>query len=378
MPTLHVLAGPNGAGKTTLYEAEVKPANPLVEFVNADRLAAAHFGHHASTEEEAKKGQALADGRRAVLMGSGKSLVTESTFSHPSKLRLIQEALDLGYRVAVYHVNVRSAELSIERVKDRVGRGGHDVPEDRIRGRYERNKALIKTAVLMADRGQVFDNSRLGQPPELALKFERGQLTYASDRVPAWAKDLYADQLEHYSASRLNPAAASFEQARLIAQKVLGEDAKTYVAKERALYRGEIIGQTALHTLQRVNAATVVAHFTERLKDHPSVGRYASIEYSKGESKASVTSRPARAVAFERQTEQEATARFPELKTAYGIMRTFEDEGRASGKITDANVGQFRATLKLKMTSALDSGKLPKLLERGIVKPERPSPDRGR
>ena len=88
--------------------------------------------------------------------------------------------------------------------------------------------------------------------------------------------------------------------------------------------------------------------------------------------------RPARAVAFERQTEEEAIARFPELKTAYGIMRTFEDEGRASGKITDANVGQFRATLKLKMTSALDTGKLPKLLERGIVKPDRPSPDRGR
>jgi predicted ABC-type ATPase len=378
MPTLHILAGPNGAGKSTLYQAELKPLHPTVEFVNADRLANAHFGHHASTEAEAKKGQELAEERRADLMAARKSLITESTFSHPSKLELIQEAKDLGYKIAVYHVNVRSADVSIDRVQNRVTQGGHDVPEDRIRGRYERNQPLIKEAVLTADRGQVFDNSVKNKAPELALKFERGQLTYVSEQVPAWARALYADQLEKFSAARLNPAAASFDQAKAITLKTLGDEAKTYIAREGGNYRGEIIGQTDLHTLQKLNDKSVVAHFTDKLKTEPTLSNYATIEYIKGENKATVSERPARAVAFEKQTEEAALKRFPELKPAYDILRTFEAQGRAQGTITDANAEQFRATLKTKMTTALDAGNLPKALAKETTLPERNSQDRDR
>lgn len=373
MPTLHILAGPNGAGKTTLYEAAVKPVIPTVEFVNADRLAAAHFGHNASTEAEAKKGQELADERRAALMAAGKSLVTESTFSHPSKLDLLAEARARGYKIAVYHVNVRSAEVSIARVRDRVTQGGHDVPEDRIRGRYERNKALIKEAVLAADRGQVFDNSRQGLPPELALAFERGRLTYASTRVPLWAREVYAAQLERLSASRLNSAADSFDQAKIITQKLLGDGAKTYTSRE-GLYRGEIIGQTALHTLQQLSAKSAVAHFTERLKHQPTIGSHATIHYRKGETKALVQERPARAVAFEKQAEAEAVQRYPELKPAYDILRAFEAEGRAQGRINDGNADHFRATFKDKMLAALNAGQLPKRRAKELTPTPQPEP----
>jgi predicted ABC-type ATPase len=366
MPTMFVLAGPNGAGKTTLYMAEVAPRNPNAEFINADRLAAAHFGHHASTEAEAKKGQELAEERRAAAMAERKSFVTESTFSHPSKLDLIREAQDLGFKVQVYHVNVRSAEVSIDRVQHRVTQGGHDVPEDRIRGRYERNKELIKDAVLMADRGQVFDNSVKDRKPELAIMFERGQLVYASERMPTWAREIYASQLERFSASRLNAPAASFEQARTITTKLLGGDAKTFITRDAGKYRGEIVGQTELHTLQKLNDKTVIAHFTDRLEKQPSISNYASIEYVKGEAKAKVSERPARAVAFEKQTEEEAIKRFPELKPSFDIMRNFEAQGRAAGTITDANAEQFRASLKEKMTTALDAGKVPKPMEKDI------------
>jgi predicted ABC-type ATPase len=373
VPTLHILAGPNGAGKTTLYEAAIKPVNPTVEFVNPDRLAATHFGHNASTAAEAKKGQELADERRAALMASGKSLVTESTFSHPSKLALLAEARAMGYKIAVYHVNVRSAEISIARVKDRVTQGGHDVPEDRIRGRYERNKALIKEAVLVADRGRVFDNSRQGQPPELALAFERGRLTYASTRVPLWAREVYATELERLSASSLNASADSFDQAKIITRKLLGDDAKTYISRE-GIYRGEILGQTALHTLQRLGAKSAVAHFTNRLKHQPTIGSHATIQYRKGEPKALVQERPARAVAFEKQAEAEAVQRYPELKPAYDILRAFEAEGRAKGRINDDNADHFRATLKDKMLAALNAGQFPKLRAKERTPTPRPEP----
>lgn len=140
-PILHVLAGPNGAGKTTLYEARVRQL-AKAPFVNADQLSFEALGRHAETREEAELGQRLANVRRDALMAAGESLVTESTFSHPSKLELIRQAKALGYRVAVYHVNLISADAAVARVAARQALGGHPVPEANVRGRYERNQPL--------------------------------------------------------------------------------------------------------------------------------------------------------------------------------------------------------------------------------------------
>jgi predicted ABC-type ATPase len=100
-PTLHMIAGPNGAGKTTLYRELLAVTNPELEFVNADELALRKFGHPAATLEESQVGQRLADERRSALMEERKSFITESTFSHPSKLELLLRARELGYRLRV-------------------------------------------------------------------------------------------------------------------------------------------------------------------------------------------------------------------------------------------------------------------------------------
>jgi predicted ABC-type ATPase len=208
-PLFHILAGPNGAGKSTLYRTKIAPRFPDAEFVNADELAAAHYGHPALTLEESQTGQRLAEERRRALMAQGKSLVTESTFSHPSKIDLIRNAITAGYDVRLYHVNVCSADLSVKRVDRRVTQGGHPVPEDKIRERYTRNQALILQAARLVDRAHVFDNSAFGQPPELVLTLDNGTASYASDTMPAWARTLYAEELTRYSPERLNRPAAS-------------------------------------------------------------------------------------------------------------------------------------------------------------------------
>lgn len=189
-PTLYILAGPNGAGKTSLYEAAVRPMTDA-EFVNADRLSFEALGHHAFTLEEAQLGQRLANERRDALLAARRSLVTESTFSHPSKLELVQQAKALGYMVIVYHVNVRTPEHAIARVAAREGQGGHPVPEANIRGRYERNPPLIREAVLMADRAFIFDNSVSGTPPRRVIAFTAGTATYVAADLPEWAAGLY-------------------------------------------------------------------------------------------------------------------------------------------------------------------------------------------
>lgn len=189
-PVLHVIAGPNGAGKTTLYDIQIRPLT-RAEFVNADRLALEHFGHVAETRAESEMGQRLAEQRRQALMASRESLVTETTFSHPSKLALLRQARAAGYRLVVYHVNVSHPDLSVARVASRVAQGGHPVPEQKIRERYERNPPLIRDAVLMADNGFVFDGGGLGEPARLVMRFTGGVMSWVGEDAPDWASRLY-------------------------------------------------------------------------------------------------------------------------------------------------------------------------------------------
>lgn len=195
MPTLHIVAGPNGAGKTTFYTLRLKRLVPDAEFVNADELALAAFGHVARTAAESARGQDLAEARRRVLMQAGADLVMESTFSHPSKVELVRDAKALGYEVIVYHVNVRDPDLSVLRVAHRVGRGGHPVPEEKIRQRYARNQPLIRDAARLADRTYVFDNSGLGKPYEAVLILAGAKPVFVHESLPAWVSLLYADEL---------------------------------------------------------------------------------------------------------------------------------------------------------------------------------------
>jgi predicted ABC-type ATPase len=278
-PTLHMIAGPNGAGKTTLYRELLAVTNPELEFVNADELALRKFGHPAATLEESQVGQRLADERRSALMEERKSFITESTFSHPSKLELLLRARELGYRLRVNHVNVRSPEISVYRVQYRVRNGGHPVPEDKIRERYERNQTLIRDAVLMADRAEVIDNSRRGQLARVEIKFVEGRAVRASSTVPAWARALYAKELERFKPERLNPAAASFQRARAIARDAIGEGARTFVARDEADYQGEILGETALHVVQKTAERGAVAHFKAKLERAVAVGERVTIDY---------------------------------------------------------------------------------------------------
>ncbi|MDX1009995.1 zeta toxin family protein [Sinorhizobium medicae] len=192
-PSLVLLAGPNGAGKSTLYQTRVAPrfAGP---FVNADIIQREEIKD--PSMEASYKAAEVARDRRAELFGAGKSFATETVFSHPSKLEIIEEARSRGYIVIVMHVGVESPDLSVARVKGRAGKGGHDVPEEKIRTSYTRGQPLIRAAILRSDRGMVFDNSRLNEPPRQVLAFANGRLLQAAYQLPDWVLSVYADDLQ--------------------------------------------------------------------------------------------------------------------------------------------------------------------------------------
>ena len=191
-PVMIVLAGPNGAGKSTLYETRVAPifAGP---FINADLIQRDELKDGAlDASYEAAR---IASERRAAFIADKRDFVTETVFSHPSKLALVDEAKAAGFTLIVMHVGVETPELSVARVKARVDEHGHAVPEDKVRARFERCGALIRQAVLKADRGFVYDNSRLNTPPKRCLEFKRGMRQVVRPILPDWIRTLYADEL---------------------------------------------------------------------------------------------------------------------------------------------------------------------------------------
>jgi predicted ABC-type ATPase len=181
---LDLVVGPNGAGKSTFVELVLAPLRPGVTFVNADVIAAARWPDDPS--RHAYDAARVAADTREALIAAGVPFIAETVFSHPSKLDLISRAQAAGYTVAL-HVLLVPEHLSVQRVVHRVAAGGHAVPEEKIRSRYARLWPLVADAIGQADFTNVFDNSHVDGPDEVA-KFAGG-LSVGACRWPDWAPD---------------------------------------------------------------------------------------------------------------------------------------------------------------------------------------------
>lgn len=191
-PSLVLLAGPNGAGKSTLYQTRVAPsfAGP---FINADLIQRNELRN--PSMEASYEAARIAAARRVEMLETRQSFATETVFSHPSKLEIIEAARAHNYLVIVMHVGVDSPDLSVARVKLRTEEGGHDVPEEKIRARFERCQPFIREAVLRADCGMVFDNSRINIAPQRMLVFADGRLVQTAPTLPQWIMTTYVADL---------------------------------------------------------------------------------------------------------------------------------------------------------------------------------------
>lgn len=180
-PVLHILVGPNGAGKSSLFDAVIGPTTHL-EFVNADVIAAEHWPDDPAGQSY--EAAALAAARRLELIKQRRSFVTETVFSHESKLELLHVAIEARYLVTLHVVMVPEA-LAVARVAHRVNAGGHFVPEAKIRERYARLWPLVAAAIEIADKTIVYDNSRAARPFRVVSNYDHGSVAGAPD-WPTW------------------------------------------------------------------------------------------------------------------------------------------------------------------------------------------------
>lgn len=191
MSTFHLLAGPNGAGKSSLYRALVAGnlVDSKIEFVNADIYERDHLKRIKNPLKRTEAARVWAEGRRSALLQLKASFVSETVFSHDSKIELIVDAKQAGYQVLLYIVALDDPEKLIERVSNRVREGGHDVPTEKILSRYPRTLANLAKALPLADLAFLYDSQDIPLSGFRNIATcKKGILIEGVDDFPVWAK----------------------------------------------------------------------------------------------------------------------------------------------------------------------------------------------
>ena len=112
---------------------------------------------------------------------------------------LLERALESGIEVRVWYVGLNTPELHVTRVRSRVERGGHDIPEAKIRERYHRSRLNLVRLIRKLTEVRVYDNSKEADPnigarpePVLVLHLNKGKVVNSCDltTAPEWAKPI--------------------------------------------------------------------------------------------------------------------------------------------------------------------------------------------
>ena len=170
MRDFFIFAGPNGSGKSTIIEYFLSN-NDLI-YLNADYCARAdpEIAKMQDGQEKSIRAQKKTENLLKGMIEEGLSFAWETVFSHESRLEIMKFSKQKGYRIHLFYITTKHPDINVARVHDRFLQGGHDVPEDKIRGRYERSVSFLPQMILIADEVLVYDNSYEKTDPQLLFQ----------------------------------------------------------------------------------------------------------------------------------------------------------------------------------------------------------------
>ncbi len=174
----YVIAGPNGSGKSTLAaQLRAETATSPGIWVNADEIAARLHAESSGNADQSLAAAIEADRLRHAALDTGQNLITETVMSDPRWELFFRKAKVRGYRIALYFVTTSDPAINVARVSARVALGGHTVPENRIRSRYDKvMKRMLPLVLPLTDRAYLFDNSGVEAGMLLIAVYRDGRL----------------------------------------------------------------------------------------------------------------------------------------------------------------------------------------------------------
>jgi predicted ABC-type ATPase len=198
-PCIYVLAGTNGAGKSSIGGAMFRESG--AEYFDPDEAAQRFRAANPGMTLEEANSAAWRQGKRLLERAISERLdfAFETTLGGHTIAGLLARALSKKMEVRIWYVGLATPELHIARVRSRVAAGGHDIPEAKIRERYESSRLNLVDLMPKLTELRVYDNSEEGDPrrniaprPRLLLHMDHGKIVDSCDmaETPEWAKPI--------------------------------------------------------------------------------------------------------------------------------------------------------------------------------------------
>lgn len=202
---IYVLAGVNGAGKSSVVGATIRDKGG--EYYNPDEAARAILETRPELSQTEANAAAWEQGRALLqrAIDDGLDFTFETTLGGNTMPALLAEAAGRGIEVRLVFVGLDTPEAHIQRVRQRVRGGGHDIPEAAIRRRYRHSRINLIRLMPVLTELRIYDNSATADPaagqaptPILVLHLRGGQVVAPQDlsSTPQWARPIVAAALE--------------------------------------------------------------------------------------------------------------------------------------------------------------------------------------
>lgn len=177
-----IIGGVNGVGKSSFTGALKGTRTDLGIIVDVDQITA-QLG-----------GNALEGGKESIrrldsCMEKGVSFTQETTLSGYRTERTARKARDLGYTVRLYYIGLDTASESLQRIANRVRRGGHDIPLEDVQRRFEGRWEAVAKVLLYCDTAEFYDNDNGFMK---VAEYRNGELLTVGSHCPKWVAELQA------------------------------------------------------------------------------------------------------------------------------------------------------------------------------------------
>jgi len=181
MKVFTIIGGVNGAGKSSLTGVLKTQLNDLGIIIDVDKLTA-------TAGITPLEGGKLAIQKIKDCLNKGICFTQETTLSGVRMERTAREAKEQGYYIRLFYVGLDTPEESVKRIKNRVEKGGHNIPQEDVYRRFEGRIEALKSVLPYCDEVKFFDNDN--GFIEVA-EYKNGEMILKGMEHPKWILDFY-------------------------------------------------------------------------------------------------------------------------------------------------------------------------------------------